>query len=83
MSQAVQLVAKLLFARESANVSKETLQLSLWTLSTEVYRKFGSVNSFSPEDHDNAHMYNFDHPDALDFDLANEKINELLEGKDC
>lgn len=28
-------------------------------------------------------MYNFDHPDALDFDLAFEKINELLEGKDC
>jgi len=35
------------------------------------------------ENHALAHLYNFDHPDALDFDLAFEKINELLEGKDC
>lgn len=37
----------------------------------------------SDEDHDNAHLYNFDHPDALDFELAYEKINELLEDRDC
>jgi uridine kinase len=35
------------------------------------------------KDHDNAHLYNFDHPDALDFDLAFEKINELVKGHDC
>ena len=34
------------------------------------------------EDHENADDYNFDHPDALDFDLAYEKLNELIEGKD-
>lgn len=28
-------------------------------------------------------MYNFDHPTALDFDMAYEKITELLDGKDC
>lgn len=37
-----------------------------------------SLDSFykglSDEDHDRAHTYNFDHPDALDFDLAYEKI---------
>jgi len=32
----------------------------------------------SPEDHDNAANYNFDSPNALDFDLAFEKIKELL-----
>ena len=34
------------------------------------------------EDHENAANYNFDHPDALDFDLAYEKLKELLQGKD-
>ena len=37
-----------------------------------------SLDSFykglSEEDHDNAENYNFDHPDALDFQLAFEKI---------
>ena len=37
----------------------------------------------SDEDHDNAHLYNFDHPDALDFELAYEKITELLDDRDC
>ena len=36
----------------------------------------------SPEEHDDAANYNFDSPNALDFDLAYEKINELLEYKD-
>jgi len=32
----------------------------------------------SDEDHANADNYNFDHPNALDFDLAFEKINDLI-----
>ena len=35
------------------------------------------------DEHENAADYNFDHPDALDFDLAYEKINELIAGQDC
>ena len=27
--------------------------------------------------------FNFDHPNALDFDLAFEIVKDLLEGKDC
>eukprot|EP00347_Sterkiella_histriomuscorum_P022397 403330634 len=46
-----------------------------------------SLDSFykglSEEDHENAHNYNFDHPNALDFDCAYEIIQQLLEGKDC
>jgi uridine kinase len=34
------------------------------------------------DEHENAADYNFDHPDALDFDLAYEKLCELLSGKD-
>jgi uridine kinase len=45
-----------------------------------------SLDSFykglSDEDHEDAANYNFDHPDALDFDLAYEKLNELIAGKD-
>ena len=36
----------------------------------------------SDEQHENAANYNFDSPQALDFDLAYEKICELLEYKD-
>jgi len=36
----------------------------------------------SPEDHENAANYNFDSPNALDFDLALEKIKDLLQYKD-
>ena len=38
--------------------------------------------SCSDEDHDDAANYNFDHPNALDFDLAYEKLNELIRGHD-
>ena len=45
-----------------------------------------SLDSFykglSQEDHDNAQNYNFDHPNALDFDLAFELLKELLAGRD-
>ena len=34
------------------------------------------------EDHNNAANYNFDSPNALDFDLAYEKINGLLRYED-
>lgn len=37
----------------------------------------------SQEDHDNAQHYNFDHPNALDFDLAHQVLTDLLSGKDC
>lgn len=36
----------------------------------------------SDEDHDNAENYNFDSPNALDFDLAYEKILSLLRYED-
>ncbi len=36
------------------------------------------VLNLSESDHKNAEHYNFDHPNALDFDLAYEKINELV-----
>ena len=36
----------------------------------------------SDEQHEDAGNYNFDSPNALDFDLAFEKIKELLEYKD-
>lgn len=32
------------------------------------------------EEHEDAANYNFDHPQALDFDLAYQKIQELLRG---
>lgn len=35
------------------------------------------------DQHEDAANYNFDHPSALDFDLAYEKLNELLAGQDC
>jgi len=31
-----------------------------------------------PDQHEDAANYNFDHPSALDFDLAYEKLNELI-----
>lgn len=34
------------------------------------------------DQHEDAANYNFDHPEALDFDLAFEKLNELLAGQD-
>ena len=34
------------------------------------------------EQHEDAANYNFDHPEALDFDLAYEKLNELIAGHD-
>jgi hypothetical protein len=39
---------------------------------------FGKL--FRPSDHQNADLYNFDHPDALDFDLAYEKLLQLQLG---
>lgn len=57
-----------------------------------IKREFGhrccvlSFDSFykglSEEEHENAADYNFDSPNALDFDLAFEKVKELLEYKD-
>ena len=38
-------------------------------------------DNYREEDHENAHNYNFDHPNALDFDCAYEVILELLEGR--
>ena len=38
---------------------------------------------FSDEEHDDAANYNFDHPNALDLDLAYQKLCELASGKDC
>ena len=37
---------------------------------------------FRDDEHENAADYNFDHPDALDLDLAFEKLCELVSGKD-
>jgi uridine kinase len=46
-----------------------------------------SLDSFyrglSDEEHDDAANYNFDHPNALDLDLAYQKLCELASGKDC
>lgn len=47
-------------------------------LSTKAYRKFKIIligyiyltKGYRDEDHDNANNYNFDHPNALDFDCA-------------
>ena len=49
------------------------------------YRKSleNRLTIYRPENHDDAENYNFDHPEALDFDLAYEKIQELVAGKDC
>ena len=41
------------------------------------------TNVFRDDEHDNAENYNFDHPHALDLDLAYEKLRELASGKDC
>ena len=38
---------------------------------------------FSDAEHEDAANYNFDHPNALDLDLAFEKVCELASGKDC
>ena len=38
---------------------------------------------FSDAEHEDAANYNFDHPNALDLDLAFEKACELASGKDC
>ena len=35
------------------------------------------------DEHEDAANYNFDHPSALDFDLAYEKLQELISGQDC
>ena len=32
------------------------------------------------DEHEDAANYNFDHPSALDFDLAYEKLQELISG---
>ena len=40
------------------------------------------VFTFSDEEHENANDYNFDSPNALDFDLAYEKIKGLLRYED-
>ena len=43
------------------------------------------VNNFAlhrDEQHEDAANYNFDHPSALDFDLAYEKLCELIDGND-
>lgn len=37
---------------------------------------------YRQEDHENASEYNFDHPNALDFDLAYEVLVKLIEGQD-
>ena len=37
---------------------------------------------WTQEEHDNAENYDFDSPNALDFDLAYDKICELLTYKD-
>lgn len=44
--------------------------------------EFLTEKVFRDADHDNAANYNFDHPSALDFDLAYEKLKMLLSGKD-
>ena len=74
-----------LFVSGSESDLKETSLSSHLTHSTKVYRKKIAfvILLLSDENHALAHLYNFDHPDALDFDLAFEKINELLSGKDC
>jgi len=45
-----------------------------------------SLDSFykglSEEDHANAANYDFDHPRALDFDLAFEVLTDLMQGRD-
>jgi uridine kinase len=38
---------------------------------------------FSHDQHEDAANYNFDHPEALDFDLAYERLKTLVAGKDC
>ena len=37
----------------------------------------------SKEDHDNAHNYNFDHPNSLDFDAAYEVVQKLMKYEDA
>ncbi len=39
--------------------------------------------SYSEKDHNDAENYNFDHPNALDFDCAYDVIKELLAGRNC
>ncbi len=41
------------------------------------------MNSFREEEHNNAADYNFDHPNALDFDLAYEVLKQIFNGQDC
>lgn len=36
----------------------------------------------SESEHDDAHNYNFDHPNAIDFDCAYEILLQLIDGKD-
>jgi len=57
---------------------KATSQSFHLTPSTKGYRKQDQPDHCREFEHDHAHLYNFDHPSALDFDLAYEKINELL-----
>jgi hypothetical protein len=38
---------------------------------------------FSHDQHEDAANYNFDHPEALDFDLAYKRLKTLVAGKDC
>lgn len=66
---------KLLSASVLANASRIVSQSSALTHSTKDFRKSIVFNfSYSKRDHDYASDYNFDHPDALDFNLAFEKI---------
>ena len=59
-------------------------QLLLSIHFTRDFRKFFKRPNFNfrEEDHNNAANYNFDSPNALDFDLAYEKINGLLRYED-
>jgi uridine kinase len=60
-----------------ASAFRRTLRLSRLTPSIGVSRKEKCNRDegfFSDHDHENADDYNFDHPSALDFDLAFEKI---------
>ena len=50
--------------------------LILWTNNNK------KISLSRDEEHNNAHNYNFDSPNALDFDLAFEKVLQLLRYED-
>ena len=87
--------ARQVFAIASLQPSKTKLQWSLLTCFTKDSSKWSNIPPSLPpskikpflfpisdEQHNDAANYNFDHPEALDFDLAFEKLNELISGKD-